>query len=59
MFTADVYMSRFGFHDGPISMWKILRRLILTLKPGARIIVSDSILSGPNALSELDERKIR
>lgn len=58
--SADVYMFRFVFHDWPDKyVVKILRRLIPALKPGGRIIISDSILPEPNTLSELYERKIR
>ena len=58
--SADVYMFRFVFHDWPDKyVVKILRRLVPALKPGARIIISDSILPEPNTLSELYERKIR
>ena len=58
--SADVYMFRFVFHDWPDKyVVNILRRLIPALKPGARIIISDSILPEPNTLSDLYERKIR
>ena len=58
--SADVYMFRFVFHDWPDKyVIRILRQLIPALKPGARIIISDSILPEPNTLSELYERKIR
>ena len=58
--SADVYMFRFVFHDWPDKyVVNILRQLVPALKPGARIIISDSILPEPNTLSELYERKIR
>ena len=58
--SADVYIFRFVFHDWPDAyVVKILRQLIPALKPGARIIINDSILPEPNTLSELYERKIR
>lgn len=38
---------------------KILRQLIPAFKPGARLIINDTILPEPNTLSELHERKIR
>lgn len=58
--VADVYMVRFVFHDWPDKhVVEILRNLIPALKPGARIIINDSILPEPGTLSELYERKIR
>lgn len=58
--SADVYMFRFVFYDwSDAYVVKILRQLIPALKPGARIIISDSNLPERNTLLELYERKIR
>ena len=58
--SADVYLYRLVFHDWPDTyVVKILRQLIPALKPGARIIINDTILPEPNVLSELYERQIR
>ena len=58
--SADVYLYRWVFHDWPDSyVVKILRQLIPALKPGARVIINDTILPEPNTLSELQERKVR
>ena len=58
--SADVYLYRWVFHDWPDAyVVKILRQLIPSFKPGARLIINDTILPEPNTLSELHERKIR
>lgn len=58
--SADIYLYRWVFHDWPDAyVVKILRQLIPALKPGARVIINDTILPEPNTLSELQERKIR
>ena len=57
---ADIYLYRWVFHDWPDAyVVKILRQLIPALKPGARVLINDTILPEPNTLSELQERKIR
>ena len=58
--SADVYLYRWVFHDWPDAyVVKILRQLIPSFKPGARLIINDTILPEPNTLSELHERKVR
>ena len=58
--SADIYLYRWVFHDWPDAyVVKVLRQLIPALKPGARVIINDTILPEPNTLSELQERKIR
>jgi hypothetical protein len=57
---ADIYLYRWVFHDWPDAyVVKILRQLIPALKPGAKVLINDTILPEPNTLSELQERKIR
>ncbi|KAF2873316.1 O-methyltransferas-like protein [Massariosphaeria phaeospora] len=58
--VADVYFFRWIFHDWPDKyMIKILRQLVPVLRPGARIIVNDSICPGPNTVPYDVERTIR
>ena len=58
--SADVYLYRWVFHDWPDAyVVKILRQLIPSFKPGARLIIDDTILPEPNMFSEFHERKIR
>ncbi|KAG8527118.1 uncharacterized protein KY384_008547 [Bacidia gigantensis] len=58
--VADAYLLRAIFHNWPDAYCvKILQRLIPALKPGARIIVNDSIVPPPGTLSLLAERNVR
>ncbi|MCJ1353124.1 MAG: hypothetical protein MMC33_003109 [Icmadophila ericetorum] len=58
--TADVYILRWVFHNWPDKFCiKILQKLIPALKPGARIVVNDSLVPDPDTLSLLEERQTR
>ena len=57
---GDVYFFRRIFHDWPdSSVEKNLRQLIPALKPGARVIINDSVCPGPNTVPYDIERAIR
>ena len=57
---ADVYLFRWIFHDWPDRyVIRILRQLIPALKPGARVLVNDSLNPEPNVLPLALERTIR
>ena len=57
---ADLYLFRAAFHGSPDAhAVNIMRQLIPALKPGSRMVISDSILLEPNTGSLLNERLIR
>ena len=58
--TADVYLLRWILHNYPTQLClSILRNLVPTLKPGARVIVMDNIVPEPGSVSQMAEREIR
>ncbi|KAI0015114.1 S-adenosyl-L-methionine-dependent methyltransferase [Xylariomycetidae sp. FL0641] len=57
---ADVYLFRWIFHNWSDKYCvRILRGLIPALKPGARVLVNDSVLPEPGSLSRWQEYRIR
>ncbi|OTA99906.1 hypothetical protein M426DRAFT_15962 [Hypoxylon sp. CI-4A] len=57
---ADVYIFRWIFHNWSDKYCiKILHNLIPALKPGARIVVNDSVLPEPGVLPHRQESRIR
>lgn len=57
---ANVYFFRWILHDWPNKhCGKILRVLILALKPGARVVLMDTVIPEPSVLSPYQERTIR
>ncbi|KAI2615091.1 S-adenosyl-L-methionine-dependent methyltransferase [Hypoxylon sp. NC1633] len=58
--NADVYFFRWIFHNWSDKYCvKILRNLIPALKPGARIMVSEAILPGPDEIPKGAETRMR
>lgn len=54
---ADIYLFRWIFHNwSDSSVVRILRQLISALKPGARVIINDYLLSEPNTADLMKER---
>lgn len=57
---ADVYLLRHILHDWPDQQCiAILRALVPALKPGARIVVNDYVLTPPGTVSPKVERHLR
>ncbi|KAA8644447.1 hypothetical protein EYZ11_003576 [Aspergillus tanneri] len=57
---GDVYLLRMILHDWPAEdSVRILSRLVQALKPGARIIVMDTVLPSPGAIPASKERLLR
>lgn len=58
---GDVYLLRMIIHDWPdVEAMKILTNLKAALKkPGARIIIMDTVLPEPGSIPALEERKLR
>ncbi|KAJ5618274.1 hypothetical protein N7528_006917 [Penicillium herquei] len=57
---GDVYLLRMILHDwGFDDSVKILSRLVETLKPGARILIMDSVLPDPGSVPSSKERFLR
>ncbi|EMR68985.1 putative o- protein [Eutypa lata UCREL1] len=57
---ADVYIFRWIFHNWSDKYCvRILKNLIPALKPGAKIVVNDTVLPQPGVLSNWQESRIR
>ncbi|KAF2087434.1 S-adenosyl-L-methionine-dependent methyltransferase [Saccharata proteae CBS 121410] len=57
---ADVYCLRFVCHDwGDSYVEKILKNIIMAMKPGARIVIMDQIMPQPNTLPKCTEKTMR
>ena len=57
---ADVYLLRWIFHNWPDTYCiKILQKLIPALKPGAKILINDSLVPEPGTLPLLAEKEAR
>lgn len=57
---ADIYFLRWIFHNWSDKYCiKILRALIPSLKPGAKVIVSEAVMPGPAAIPRGLETMIR
>ncbi|CAI7642017.1 unnamed protein product [Penicillium viridicatum] len=57
---ADVYLLRMILHDWAFDdSVRILIRLVAALKPGARIIIMDTVLPGPGSIPASKERLLR
>ncbi|GES66777.1 O-methyltransferase [Aspergillus terreus] len=57
---ADVYVLRMILHDWPLDdSVRILARLVEALKPGARILIMDSVLPDPGSVPASRERLLR
>lgn len=57
---ADVYVLRMILHDWPFEdSVRILTRLVEALKPGARILIMDSVLPDPGSVPSSRERLLR
>ena len=58
--VADVYMLRAVLHNWPDAYCvKILQKLLPSLRKGARILINEDIVPGPNTLPLLAERSLR
>jgi 6-hydroxytryprostatin B O-methyltransferase len=58
--TADVYLLRMILHDWPTdAAQKILSHLAAAMKPGARILLMDTVLPPPESMSAEDEARLR
>lgn len=58
--SADVFLLRKVLHDWSFENAKlILQNLAAAMKPGARIIIMESILPSPGSMSSLGEAKLR
>lgn len=58
--NADVYLFRWVLHGWSDKYCvQILRNLIPALKPGARIVICDSVLPEPGVLSSWPEKRMR
>lgn len=57
---AEVYFFRWIFHNLPDKYClRILENLVPALKPGARILVNEWVLSEPNSVSNRVDRQMR
>ncbi|MCJ1244006.1 hypothetical protein MMC30_001203 [Trapelia coarctata] len=57
---ADIYLFRWVLHNWADKYCvQILRNLIPALKPGARVIINDSVLPEPGTLSAWPEERVR
>lgn len=58
--TADAYLIKQCFHNWPDHYCvRILQNQIPALKPGARLIVCDSVVPEPGVMSLMEERMVR
>ncbi|OKL61699.1 hypothetical protein UA08_02177 [Talaromyces atroroseus] len=57
---ADVYLLRYVLHDwGDKYCIEILRKLVPSLKPGARVVIQDHLLPEPGTMTLLQEMQMR
>lgn len=57
---ADVYLLRMILHDWPYTQAvTILRHLVDALKPGARLIIMDTVLPRPGSIRATQEAVLR
>lgn len=58
--NADVYLLRYVLHDwGDKYCVEILRRLVPSLKPGAKVVIQDHLLPEPGTMGLLQEMQMR
>lgn len=58
--AADVYLIKQCFHNWPDHYCvRILKNQVPALKPGARLLIIDSVVPPPGGMSLMDERTVR
>jgi precorrin-6B methylase 2 len=58
--NADIYLFRMIFHNwGDNYCTQILRNLLPSLKPGAKIVINDHVVPEPGGLSAYKDRTVR